>query len=267
MIREILQRHDFRPRTDRGQHFLDDPSVVEEMVEEADLEGSETVLEIGAGVGTITKQLAEEAGEVLAYENDPELVRILREEVKGLDNVEVRDEDVLKAEIPEFDACVSNIPFHLSTDVLEFLVDREKRSVILVQEEFAQRLVAEPGEDAYSLTTVVANYGFIPAYLDSVPSTSFYPEMDVEAALVKLFPRDEEFPVGKDSFQQVTKSLFVHSKKKLRNAFYDSRHMFDLDRQEAKELRDSIPHSEERVRELGTREFVEVARFLEGSLD
>ncbi|MCJ7479270.1 MAG: 16S rRNA (adenine(1518)-N(6)/adenine(1519)-N(6))-dimethyltransferase RsmA [Candidatus Nanohaloarchaeota archaeon QJJ-7] len=267
MVRDVLDRHHFVPKEDRGQYFLDSQNVVEKMVEEAELEGSETVLEIGAGVGTITKQLAGEVESVLAYENDPELVRILRDEMEGYDNVKVRDEDVLKAEVPEFDVCVSNIPFHLSSDILDFLLERQERGVIIVQEEFAQRLLAEPGEDAYSLTTVLTNFGFIPAYIEEVPSTSFYPQMDVETAIVKFFPREEEFSVGKDYFREVSKALFVHSKKKLRNAFYDSRHMFDVGREEAKELRDEIPYSEERVRKLEFRELIEVTEFLEQALD
>ncbi len=262
MIRDVLRRYSFRPRTDRGQHFLDDEHVVDQMVEAAELDGDETVLEIGAGVGTITKRLAEEAGRVVAYENDPDLVRILRDETEGYDNIDVRDEDALKADVPRFDACVSNIPFHRSSDILEFLGGREKRSVLLVQEEFAQRLVAEPGESAYSRATVLVNYHFVPVRLDSVATTSFYPQMDVDAALVRLFPRNEDFPVGEDQFLQVVNALFVHAKKKTRNAFYDSRHMFDLSKAEAKQLRDDLPHAQTRVRELGVRELMEIAEFL-----
>ncbi|MDY6765764.1 MAG: rRNA adenine N-6-methyltransferase family protein, partial [Candidatus Nanohaloarchaea archaeon] len=147
MIRDILHRYSITPRQDRGQHFLDDPAVVQQMVDAAELDAGDVVLEIGAGAGGITKRLAEAAGTVIAYENDPDLVRVLDQELAGYDTVDIRGEDALDADIPEFDACVSNIPFHRSTDVLDLLVERGKRSVLLVQEEFAQRLVAEPGDD------------------------------------------------------------------------------------------------------------------------
>ncbi|MDY6761874.1 MAG: 16S rRNA (adenine(1518)-N(6)/adenine(1519)-N(6))-dimethyltransferase RsmA [Candidatus Nanohaloarchaea archaeon] len=285
MIRDLLTRYNIRPKTERGQHFLDDSAVVEQMVEAAELEEDETVLEIGAGVGTITRQLADTAGTVIAYENDAELARVLRSEMDvtasseggcsssnlgenaaTYDSVEVREEDALKADVPAFDACVSNIPFHRSSDVLDFLVDRGKRSVLLVQEEFAQRLVAEPGDDQYSRTTVLANYRFLPVYLDQVPQRSFHPEMDVDAALVKLFPRNDSFDVDEDWFRTVTKALFTHSGKKTRNAFVDSAHMLDIDDDTAERLRDELPHAQDRVRTLDVHAFVDIATFLDKSV-
>ncbi|MFB6166811.1 MAG: 16S rRNA (adenine(1518)-N(6)/adenine(1519)-N(6))-dimethyltransferase RsmA [Candidatus Nanohaloarchaea archaeon] len=266
MIRDVLRRHHVTPDTDRDQHFLDDRKVVESMVEEAEIEEGDTVLEVGAGLGTITRFLAEEAGRVLAYENDPELASVLRKELEDRGNVDILEEDFSSAEIPGFDRCVSNIPFHLSTDVVEFLGERQALSVLLVQREFADRLVAEPGEDSYSRITPAVNYDFLPVYLQDVPRSSFHPEMDVDAALVKLFPRKEDFEVGRRFFREVVNALFVHSKKKARNAFYDSRHLFDLSREEAREIRDKLPHSEGRVRELGAREIVDIAADLEERL-
>ncbi|MDY6768967.1 MAG: 16S rRNA (adenine(1518)-N(6)/adenine(1519)-N(6))-dimethyltransferase RsmA [Candidatus Nanohaloarchaea archaeon] len=262
MIRDTLQKYNFRPRQDRGQHFLDDPDTVTAMVDAAELAEGDTVLEIGAGAGGITKQLAEAAGQVIAYENDAELVRILDQELDAYDNVDIRAEDALKADIPAFDACVSNIPFHRSSDVLDLLVDRGARAVLLVQEEFAQRLVAEPGDDQYSRTTVLANERFLPAYLEPVPRRSFHPEMDVDAALVKLFPRNDQFDVDDDWFRQVTKALFTHGKKKTRNAFVDSAHMLGIDDAQAEALRDDLPHADDRVRLVDVRGFVAIAQFL-----
>ncbi|MFB6265968.1 MAG: 16S rRNA (adenine(1518)-N(6)/adenine(1519)-N(6))-dimethyltransferase RsmA, partial [Candidatus Nanohaloarchaea archaeon] len=247
MSRHVLRKHQVNPDPDRDQHFLDDDSVVKTMVGEAEISEEDVVLEIGAGVGTITKQLVEEAGRVLAYENDPELVRVLEEELGGHENLEVREEDFSSAEVPGFDRCVSNIPFHLSTDVVQFLGERKALSVLLVQREFAERLVAEPGEDVYSRVTAVTNFSFLPVYLEDVSRSSFYPETDVDASIVKLFPRGEEFDVDQVFFRDVVDALFVHRKKKTRNAFYDSRHFFDLSKEEAKDLRDELPHSEKRV--------------------
>ncbi|MDY6769442.1 MAG: 16S rRNA (adenine(1518)-N(6)/adenine(1519)-N(6))-dimethyltransferase RsmA [Candidatus Nanohaloarchaea archaeon] len=263
MIRDTLQQYSIRPRTDRGQHFLDDSATVEAMVDAAELGEEDVVLEIGAGVGTITRALADAAGQVIAYENDAELVRVLRQELEDYENVDIREEDALKADIPAFDACVSNIPFHRSSDVLDLLVERGARSVLLVQEEFAQRLVAEPGDDQYSRTTVLANYRFLPAYLEGVSRRLFEPPMDVDAALVKLFPRNEAFDVDDAWFRQVTKALFTHGKKKTRNAFTGSAYMLDIDDAQAEELRDELPHSQERVRELDVRAFVDIAQFLD----
>lgn len=259
MIESLVHRHGLRLDTDRGQHFLDDKRIVERMVEEADISPDETVLEIGAGLGTITRNLADAAGQVVAYENDPELLPALREELDDYNNIDVREEDMLSADIPDFDACVSNIPFHLSGELIELLGGYGKRAVLLVQDEFAQRLVAEPGDSAYSRITVRANYHFIPVYLDPVPGDAFFPVAEVDGALVKLFPRNDSFDVDEEFFFTVVTALFTHRRKKVRNAFYNSRHFFDLTKEEAKAIRDDLPHSEQRAVNCGLHELVEIA--------
>lgn len=266
MIRDLLSRHRVQPDPDRDQHFLDDPETVARMVEEADIEAGDVVLEIGAGLGTITREIAKEAGRVIAYENDRDLFAAAENELADLDNVDLRHEDFMGADVPGFDRCVANIPFHLSSEIVRFLNDRVAMSVLLVQEEFADRLVAEPGEDAYSRITVETGFRYTPVRLQEVPPRAFEPEMEVSGALVKLFPRSESFAVAPDFFDEVVKALFVHSGKKVRNAFYDSRHMFDLDKERARELRDALPHAEDRVTDLDLRGFVAVATFLHDNL-
>lgn len=263
MIQSILHRYDLKADTARGQHFLDDTTVIDMMVEEAELDGTETVLEIGAGLGVITAQLADVADTVIAYENDPRLIEPLTGELAGHDNVDIREEDALAADIPDFDVCVSNVPFHRSSDIIEFLGTRERRSVLLVQQEFADRLVAEPGDSDYSRITVRARYHFIPVYLETVPGSAFFPAAEVDGALVKLFPRNESFDVDEEFFFDVVRALFTHRRKKVRNAFYDSRHMFDLDKAGSKAIRDDLPHSEERVTNCDLRMLVDIAAWLE----
>lgn len=262
-VHALLRNYRIDPDTERGQHFLADGRVVEEMVAEAELAPGETVLEIGAGLGVITRALAGAGVTVHAYENDPDLLPALRSETTDLDNVTVHEEDVLDADLPAFDACVSNIPFHLSTDILELLCDAGTRAVLLVQEEFAARLVAEPGDDAFSRTTLTAQFHFIPVRLRSVDRTGFEPEMGVDAALVKLFPRDP-LDVDPDAYHVVAKALWMHPGKKVRNAFVDSRHVFDLDKDGAKAVRDDLPHADTRVNRLDVHGMVDVAAFLAG---
>ncbi|MFB6076779.1 MAG: rRNA adenine N-6-methyltransferase family protein, partial [Candidatus Nanohaloarchaea archaeon] len=220
------------------------------------------VIEIGAGLGTITAALAVEADRVVAYENDPDLLPALEAETADLDNVEVREEDVLRADLPGFDVAVGNIPFHLSTDIVEMLGTHSNPVVLLVQAEFADRLVAGPGEDAYSRVTVETGYHFLPSRIREVPQRAFYPEADVSGAVVELFPRNEDWPVDERFFDDVVRALFVHRMKKARNAFVDSRHMLDIERDVAKTMRDDLPHAQARVRDLSIRDLMDIAAFL-----
>lgn len=264
MIREQLERHGLYADPERGQHLLDDPGVVRMMVEEAELEPDSVVVEPGAGLGTITKELAATAETVFAYENDASMAAALREEVAETDNVVVREEDIMAADLPSrFDRMVGNIPFHLSAELVEMAGKHGVLSVFLVQKEFAERLVAEPGEGAYGRLTVMARYYTIPVLLETVPEDAFFPPPEVEGAVVKLYPREKKPEVGAEAFFfDVVRALFMHRRKKVRNAFYDSRHVFDLNKEEAKTVRDTLPHSEDRVVTLDLHGFSDIAAFL-----
>ncbi len=262
MIRDLLEEYRIHPDRERGQHFLDDQDVIDRMVDEADLEPGETVVEIGAGLGVITRALAETGAHVVAYENDRDLLPALEQEMDGFDTVDIRAEDVMEADLPDFDAVVANPPFHLSSDLIDLLAGHRARAVLLFQEEFARKLVAEPGEDAYARISATAQFRFLPVYLDQVPQRAFEPEMDVSVAMVKLFPRNDTFDVDGDAYDRVVRALFVHRMKKVRNAVVDSRHLLDLDRDRAKEVRDDVPHSQQRVRDCSVHDLVDITRFL-----
>lgn len=262
-MNDFLRRHGISLSKSRGQHFLHNELVIERMVDEADVTGEDTVLEIGAGIGNITEKLAETAGKVVAYENDESLLPALRERVGELENVEVIEKDVMHAPFPEFDKCVSNIPFHLSSDILEKLGERQKLSVLLVQEEFAKRLIAKPGSQDYSRITIRTNYDFTPVYLDTVYDINFVPPPETNAAMIKLFPNRGKYEVEDEPFLfHTVLALFTHKGKKTRNAFYDSRHMFDLDKDAARSIQDELPHADERVFNLDIKQLVDVANAL-----
>lgn len=267
-LNDKLSQYDISPDPERSQYFLHNDLIIDRMIEEAELSEDDTVLEIGAGIGTITKQLAEHAGTVLAFENDAALIEALEQEVQEYENVEIHDRDVLHSHVPEFDKCVSNIPFHLSSEIVEFLGERQKPSVLLVQEAFADRLVAEPGSSEYGQITVRARYYMIPVFVEQVLDINFTPSPETNAAIVKLFPRKDRFDVENEPFFfHTANALFTHKKKKTRNAFYDSRHMFDLKKETARELQDWIPHSEKRVFELDVAEVVDIANALDDRLN
>lgn len=267
MIEDLLRRYDIRLDTDQGQHFLDDEALLRREVDEADLDGDETVLEIGAGLGTLTKEIARQADLVHAVERDTRLIDALEQETGGFENIEIIEGDILEIDWPDFDICISNPPYEISAELIERLGRAGKLSVLTLQKAFAQKLVAEPGSGEYSRMTVMANYYFIPVYLQDIPAASFSPEPEVESALVKLFPREKKPETGdEEAFFTLVRALFTHKRKKVRNAFVDARHILDITKDRGKELQDELPYSEERVINLDLQQLAEISSWLEGRL-
>lgn len=263
MIREKLKKYNLYLDENKGQSFLDNPRILEKEVEEAEIEDNDVILEIGAGIGNLTKKLAEKAKKVYAIEKDEDLVYALKKELEDFDNVEIIEGDALEIEFPEFDKCVSNIPYSISSEIIEKLTNYGNLSVLTLQKEFAKRLVAEPGSDNYSRITILSRFYFLPVIVEEISRENFFPEPEVDSALVKFYPRDESFGVeDEEFFFKAVKALFIHKGKKVRNAFYNSRHFFDLDKEKAKELRDKLPHSEERVFNLEIRKLCELSKKL-----
>ncbi|MFB6143871.1 MAG: 16S rRNA (adenine(1518)-N(6)/adenine(1519)-N(6))-dimethyltransferase RsmA [Candidatus Nanohaloarchaea archaeon] len=255
-VRNELRQLGLKPV--KGQHFLTSEPVIDALVESGEVE-HEKVLEIGAGTGAITQKLAEKAEKVYAVEKDRQLFKHLKDKFSEAGNVEVIEGDALEEEIPGYTRCVSNLPFQLSSDVLEFLGEKQVQSSLIVQKDFAEKIVAEPGSKKYGYRTVVANYYFVPVKLRDVSRRSYHPRPEVETSILKLYPNKQRHGVEDEQlFFEVVKALFTHDRKKVRNAFVDARHMLEIDKDEAKEVRDELPHSEERVVDLDVKKLSEV---------
>ncbi|MFB6216737.1 MAG: 16S rRNA (adenine(1518)-N(6)/adenine(1519)-N(6))-dimethyltransferase RsmA [Candidatus Aenigmatarchaeota archaeon] len=248
-----------------GQNFLNNEHVIEALVAAGEVEDQE-VLEIGPGLGAITEKLSEKADKVVAVERDTTLYNHLEEKFED-SNVELQNEDILEYGIPDVDRCVSNLPFKISSEVLERLGKKQVQSALILQKELADRIVADPGEKDYGRLTVMVNYYFIPVKLRDVGSKNYYPSPEVETSIVKLYPNRERHGIeDEDFFFKITRALFTNKMKKARNAFVDSRHILEISKDRAKELRDDIPHSETRVVKLDIRKIVEITEFLEDKI-
>jgi 16S rRNA (adenine1518-N6/adenine1519-N6)-dimethyltransferase len=249
-------------RPDKGQNFLTHKPTVKALVEAGEIQGS--VLEIGGGLGTITDELEERTSDLTVIENEALLAEYLKKEFP---DIEVIEGDILEEDISEFDRCVSNIPFQLSSEIIEKLGENQIQSALIVQEDLADKIVADPGEKSHGFFTVKSQYYFLPVKLRTIPSTSFYPEPEVDAAIIKLYPNKNRHDITDEKeFFSVVKSLHTHGKRKLRNAFVDARNMLGIEKSQAKGLRDDLPHKDKRVRELGISELKEVFEFFQENI-
>lgn len=253
-----------KPSKRLGQRFLVDKNIIRKFIEEADIKPNEVILEIGPGFGNITKELVNKA-KVIAIERDPRLVGEL--EKQDIENVKIINGDVLKTELPAFDKCVSNIPFQISSKVIEKLGKKQKFSVLILQKEFAKRLMAEPGERNYSRISILAQYFFIPVFIKEISRECFRPRPMVDSAIVKLVPRRVKPDVRNEKlFFLVVRSLFSHKNQKISKAFVHSRHEFKLDKKEAKTISKNIPYKDEKVHNLSIDKLSEIANYLESKI-
>lgn len=200
----------FRPKKSLGQNFLFDRNILNKIVAALNLNSSEAVLEIGAGLGGLTALLAERAKEVIAVEIDKQAVAILKEKFSGRKNIRIVNKDFLKYDIPKkFRSgnrlkVAGNIPYYITSPIIERLFNfRASISEIFltVQKEVAERMVALPGRREYSALTCFVRYYAKPKILFKIKPGSFWPAPKVESAFLKLeFPDNPPFKAEDDKF-------------------------------------------------------------------
>jgi 16S rRNA (adenine1518-N6/adenine1519-N6)-dimethyltransferase len=245
-----------------GQHFLRDDDRAQRIVGYADLAGSETVLEVGPGKGALTRHLAEAAGTLVAVERDESLAREVRAEFPS---VEVLAGDVLELDLPAFDVTVANLPYQISSPwTFRLLETGFDRAVHMYQRAFAERLRADPGDDAWGRLSVAVQVQAEVEHLEIVPRGAFQPPPDVESALVRILPRDgwTVDVEGRARWEAVLQAGFAHRRKRLDNALASGARFFSVPRDEIKTLKGEIPHGADRAEALTPGELAEVERFL-----
>ena len=270
-VKELLRSYGLKPRKRLGQHFLLDVGLMERLADHAELSSADTVLDIGAGLGFLTEVLARRSGRVLAVELDRGLVRLLKDRLASWPNVEVIEGDVLKVPLPPFNKTVSAPPYHIISKLIFWLLDRRglELAVLVVQEELARRLVAEPGTDDYGRLTITASYRADVELLEPVPRDRFWPQPDVDSMAVKLVKRPPPFKVEDEGlFLALVRGLFAHRSKLVRRALRLALAALGMDEREARELAANSPHADRRVRGLLPEEVAEIAnhvsRYLKG---
>ena len=196
---DLLRRHRITPSSKLGQNFLVDPALRDAVAEAAGITGDDDVLEVGAGVGTLTIALARRARRVVAVEYDRALMPALMEVVSPLANVDVVNQDILKYKPKGGEVIAGNIPYYLTGALIRIFLDhppRPKRLSLVVQKEVAERWTAATGA---SVATVAVQVFATPRMVFSIPATAFSPQPRVDSALVVLDVRDKP-AIGVDDF-------------------------------------------------------------------
>ena len=230
-IRALLARHGFRFSKSLGQNFLTAAWVPERIAEEAGLDETVGVLEVGPGIGCLTEQLSKRAGKVLSVELDRALQPILAETLTGCENVEVLFGDVLKQDLPALvkesfpgltPVVCANLPYNVTTPVLTKLIEAGcfERITVMIQREVARRICAGPGTADYGAFGLFVQWHCETELLFDVPPSCFVPQPKVTSTVIRL-TRRERPPVGvKDEalLFRVIRAAFNQRRKTLVNA-------------------------------------------------
>lgn len=254
-VRKVLKKYSIKPSRHQDQIFLADEEMQKKVVDCAELNRKDTVLEIGSGVGNLTEHIYGKVEEVVAVEKDPRLAAVLRHQ--EFPDVGILEKDIMATDIEKikFNKVVSNLPYSVSTPFTFRLLRQDwDLSVLIYQKEFAERMVAEPGSMDYSRLSVAMNHYTDAELLMEIPSDRFYPEPETDSAVVKLEKKTVE---EKDTrFWETVKGAFQHKRKKVKNALKDASRFLGIDEEKIKDIEEKLP--DKRVYQCDATDFEEI---------
>lgn len=229
----LLKQHGLRANKKLGQNFLQDPFALDSITSAAEIAATDTVLEIGPGLGSLTRHLARSAQQVIAVELDQELIPPLKTVTAEYDNITIIHGDILKLSpkdlIQESDyLVVANIPYYITSAIIRHLLENEtkpRRIVLTIQKEVAKRICAKPG-DMSLLALSVQVYGN-PRIASHIPAGSFFPAPKVDSAVlcIDIYQSPQIKPELLNTFFKLIKAGFSQKRKTLRNSLSAGLHV------------------------------------------
>ena len=219
VIKELLEAHKTTLKKHLGQNFLLEKRIASKMLIAAELSDKDTVYEIGPGLGTLTKELAQNASKIIAIEKDPAMVKILKETTKELLNVEIIQADALKVALPQDRyKVVANLPYYLTSPAIRMFLEAQNKPeiiVFMVQKEIAQRICAKPSN--MSILAVSVQFYAKVKIISIVSKSSFWPRPKVDSAIIQIMPKKELPSLDHDLFFRIVKIGFKQPRKQLGN--------------------------------------------------
>ena len=274
--RYIMKKYNIRANKSLGQNFLINSEVVENIVNSSEITNEDMVIEIGPGLGTLTKYLLEKAGKVLCVELDSKMIKILQDRFSIYDNFEVINADVLKLNLNDIISenkkqgkiknvkVVANLPYYITTPIIMKLLEEKldiKSITVMIQKEVADRLIETPGGKNTGAITYTVYYYCDSEKIMEVPNSSFIPEPEVTSEVIKMNLRSKtvvEIDNPKVMFM-IIKSAFMQRRKTLLNALTNTK-VF-LNKKEGLEILNKLNLNENvRAEELSIQDFANIAK-------
>ncbi len=233
-IRDLMERYELLPRKKWGQNFLFDQNIIRKIVDSCELTPNEYVLEIGPGLGALTREFAQKSQGVMAVDIDRRLEGVLNEVLSDYDNFRILFADILKVdieeefkkafclnEIPAYQVC-ANIPYYITTPIIFRLLENcphMQSATLMMQREVAARIIASPGGKDYGLLSIMTAYYCEPEFLMKVSRNCFYPRPEVESTVIRIRPLREKRVGVKDEllFKNFLRLAFQRRRKTILN--------------------------------------------------
>lgn len=235
----IMNKYNIKANKSLGQNFLINEDVVNKIVESSEIDNDDLVIEIGPGLGTLTRYLLDKAKKVICIELDPKMITILNERFKLYKNLEIKNEDVLKVNLKEIIKeekeinniknikIVANLPYYITTPIIMKLLEEEldlESITVMIQKEVADRLIAIPGDKNTGAITYTVYYYTIGEKIIEVDNNSFIPEPEVTSEVIRLTIRNKA-PVDvkdKNLMLKIIKNAYMQRRKTLLNSLNNS---------------------------------------------
>lgn len=268
--KNIMKKYGIRANKSLGQNFLINPEVVENIVKSSNINKNDMVIEIGPGLGTLTKYLLEKAGKVICIELDPKMIKILQDRFNKYSNFEIINADVLKVDLNQIIKdnknvkIVANLPYYITTPIIMKLLE-EKLNIesitVMIQKEVADRLIEIPGGKNTGAITYTVYYYCESEKIMEVPNSSFIPEPEVTSEVIKMNLRKE--PAVKidnpNIMFMIIKSAFMQRRKTLLNALTNTK-VF-INKQEGMNILKKLNLDENvRAENLKLQDFADIAK-------
>ena len=230
--KEVVNKHNFKFSKSLGQNFLIDDNVIDRILEGARLSETDRIIEVGPGIGTLTREMGKVAENVVAIEIDKTLIPILKETLADLDNVEVVNEDILKVDVQGLIneklnggpvKLVANLPYYITTPIVMKFLEEDipvTDIVVMVQKEVADRMNAKPSTKDYGALSVAVQYYCDTEIVAKAPRHMFVTQPNVDSIVIGLHVRDEKKYVvdNEDIFFKTVKASFGQRRKTLLNS-------------------------------------------------
>ena len=240
--KDILNKYNIRLNKDLGQHFLIENQIMENIINVSDLAGDEKVIEIGAGIGSLTQYILRklEDGELITIEKDRRFIKVLEDLFQDYPNLKIINKDVLQINWQNFVddndlkdvnlKVIANLPYYITTPIIESLLFSPlhiKEMIFMMQREVAQRLAASPGTKDYGSLSVFIQFHYRADIKFEVSPKSFIPKPEVYSAVIKLTPHKETPYKVKDKefFFKVVRAIFNLRRKNIKNSLTLSPHI------------------------------------------
>ncbi|QNU67191.1 16S rRNA (adenine(1518)-N(6)/adenine(1519)-N(6))-dimethyltransferase RsmA [Ruminiclostridium herbifermentans] len=276
---EVIKKHNLKLTKTLGQNFLNDDSVVKRIVSAAEIDGRTLVLEVGPGIGSMTKEMASIAAGVVAVEIDKHLIAALNDNLSEFSNIAIINSDIMKVDIEaiineykeKYNAdrvkVVANLPYYITTPIIMKFLEEVKGidgMVFMVQKEVAQRMVSKPGIKDYGALSVAVQFYSNPQIMFDVPPHCFIPQPEVHSTVIKLDILDEPpVKVNKELYFKLVKASFGQRRKTLVNGLANAG-IFNKSKEQIKHILDSMGLNENvRGEVLSVEKFGELSNLME----